>query len=126
MREIKFRAWSNGKMYRVGRLGWSFKSKEPIWFETESRPQDSRGEWLGLEDAVLMQYTGQKSIDEAEVYDGDILSFPEDNHSYFVKWLEHDGAWGVMYSEDLQMAKIGMVRLMQLKGNIYENEELLK
>lgn len=81
------------------------------------------GRFCHLDEIELLLFTGQTSIDDVEVYQGDLLAFPGDNHLYEVKWLTEDGAWGVMFDKHIQMGKAGMARLMQIRGNIYENKE---
>jgi hypothetical protein len=109
MRDIKFRAWGplSETMLMWPDVLWAFE------------------DFIDHHSYKLMQYTGHKSIDGVEVYEGDILKFPADSHPYTVEWLEDEGAWGVMFSPGNAMANAGMVQLMQVIGNIYENKELL-
>lgn len=120
MRDIKFRAWhvSTGKMeYNPLTIPGLHESDERInnfFTSTANRFQH------------LMQYTGRKTIDDKEVYDGDILCF-FDNHDtkYIVKWDEDEGAWGIFYRENVNAFKIGMSRSMEVAGNIYDDPELV-
>lgn len=83
----------------------------------------THGRFCKLDEIELLLYTGQKSIDGVEVYQGDLLAFPGDGHLYEVRWLEDDGAWGIMFSKSIQMGRAGMAQFMQIRGNIYENKE---
>ena len=126
-RLIKFRAWNEYQklMYEVDAL--------QIKPEQNGKPQHQlEGQVMSIHynpKTVLMQFTGQKSIDKDDVYDGDILKFPGDIEGYYtVEWLEEDGAWGIMFGpadHRIQMGNIGMAHFMQVAGNIYENKELL-
>lgn len=115
MRDIKFRAWNKNTskmvdLYKITPLALSME-------------QD--GLFLPFsDDYVLMQYIGYKDLEGTEVYEGDIIKFPADNQPYVVKWIEHEGGWGVMY-QSIQMGKPGIVEFMHVIGNIYENKELL-
>ena len=69
----------------------------------------------------VMQYTCRGDIDGKKVFEGDLLRFPGNDHTYLVKWLNDEGCWGVMYNDSLQMGKVGVCQFMQVVGNVYEN-----
>lgn len=97
MREIKFRAWQYNQMVTV----------KTITFD-------------GF-DAPLMQYTGLKDKNGAEIYEGDIISvhssvWDDDvkNKLREVLDIQKDYSW--LNSEALEL---------EIIGNIYDNPELL-
>src|SRR4051794_10504659 len=69
MREIKFRAQYQGKIYDVTELRWS-DNMAYLWGEGED---EEPGE-VPLNEIELLQFTGMKDSREAEIYEGDIVS----------------------------------------------------
>ena len=68
---------------------------------------------------TLSQFIGAQSIDGKDVFEGDILKFPEDDHLYFVQ--QSDEGWGIFTAGGMQMGKPGLAAFMQIVGNTYEN-----
>ncbi len=135
MREFKFRAWENNKMYYQVRTGGMFDgipTAPTVWNEEV-------GDWLNLTGqphTIVMQYAGLKDYFGAEIYEGDILQT--------VKWHDEsqftgDIKWLVKYDEEkLTYYKINQygskdtlydIHLTGVKwkvrGNVYENPELV-
>ncbi len=122
---LQFRAWHKDKMYEVVGLDWnptcltaSLKRKDGVVFGEDNY-------YDGDTSYVLMAYTGQRSIDNVDIYDKDLLRFPNHDEIYEVRWDNHEGAWGIFY-EDGSCRKIGLSRFMQIVGNSCENPELLE
>lgn len=130
MREFKFRAFENNKMYYQVRVGGIFDNEATVptyWDE-------SRRGWIHLiggKYTKVMQYIGFKDKDGKEIYEGDIL--------------EKDGCWSIRVEYDkgsFRVRDLDEVRYInrildchiytfdienwKVIGNIYENPELLK
>lgn len=82
MREFKFRAWENGKMYYQVRCGGVFDgipTAPTVW-------NDNEGDWLNLTGqphTVIMQYTGLKDCNGNEIYE-----FSEIDNEFYVCYEE--------------------------------------
>lgn len=124
MREIKFRAWDDGKMiYPVGALA-----------------DIKRFFRIIREDAVLMQYTGLKDKNGKEIYEGDYVTM---NEFTVIKGVLIKSEGEIVYCDNV--ASFGVKVLdeeiegnsttwsvghfhggFEVIGNVYQNPELLK
>lgn len=140
MREIKFRAWDsyeNKMLERTDRLRLDFKTGEVL--EDVGQYEEDYLPW----DGVLMQYTGLKDKNDKEIYEGDIVSYKflsgfDCDHEDFRSSedvSEFIGAVELVAGEYLPREYYREVddgfysyRYFDLEviGNIYENQELLK
>lgn len=122
MREIRFRAWDkHGKRM----IGWN----DRVFLLHVSTNSVRLCEYpiYGSGCLEYMQYTGLKDKNGKEIYEGDILGYPNDQNAVII-WdnicssfrLEFDENDRVMIS--LQIGDKGQAIVI---GNIYENEELL-
>lgn len=111
MREIKFRAWQDGKVWE-GRQFWNHSGVLSMGFGG-----------LNLDKGgVLMQYTGLKDKNGTEMYEGDIVKFPRDKVGHIVWNQKESGFWiEAVVSVDYKL-DMGEVEVI---GSIYENPELL-
>ena len=124
MREFKFRAWDTEKqeMATVNFIGLND-------YEVGMEDEECR-RWRATYPYVcrLMQYTNLKDKNGKEIYEGDILKVKLDNGeaNLYVKYTNgeyrvvNEGKWEdslyiYMYFGDVEVV-----------GNIYENEDLLK
>lgn len=118
-REIKFRAWDGTEMYTpiIGQDGKIYRSDRD--FED--------GNYAPHDD--LMQYTGLKDRNGKEIYEGDVLEFPEgDRHevnydNMVASFMLTQRKPGATYSNGFDMID---AHESQVIGNIYENPELLE
>ena len=127
MREIKFRAWDN-------------RNKRMYPFELIELPYNENvnldGQFDGLvnREYLFMQYTGLLDKNGEEIYEGDIVSvFDYDTEflghgkivfydfSWCIEWICKDKNFTMMFSEWYEETKT-----VEVIGNIYENQELLK
>lgn len=115
MREIKFRAWDKSR-------------KKMIYGPTDSNPNAS---WVlavaPLLDNSAMQYTGLKDKNGKEIYEGDIISFLRGTISFdscVVGWSYDQAAFEIL-SDGLSVSFYGL-KSITVRGNIYENPELLE
>ena len=127
MREIKFRIWDRDQHYQD-----YMRPHDDIDYNyIFSHPED--------DDFVLMQFTGLKDVNDVEVYEGDILRFPNFHSGWNPKLKKHtwDMIGFVEWYEDINpnpSFKINIVGgnyfdnwcySFEVIGNIYENPELI-
>ncbi|EEM58687.1 hypothetical protein BK764_00150 [Bacillus thuringiensis serovar israelensis] len=130
MREIKFRAWDKvmEKMYEVGYIDFS-KEKvqlasiiDGICYAVYISP---------LKDVELRQYTGEKDAHGNEIYEGDIVYQEfydriEESHGFTGVVKQEEGAWWIDNEKDRGERLWSEVNLNHIKGNKFENPELLQ
>ena len=125
MREIKFRAWDTAKkiMYSAGELG-----KDELCLNPDGRgfvnvsSADQRFSQY-MRHIVPLQYTGLKDKNGKEIYEGDIIQFPE-IIPLTVGYEKGSFVWGnlapfITIREKLEEMPGKVI------GNIYENPELI-
>ena len=147
MRELKFRAWDriNKNMCEVTSLNFY---DECVYLNEHA---DGSGTRNRLGEVELMQYTGLKDKNGVEIYEGDMLLYPdtyteevdvgvgsvpvaqmEENSFYPVVFFE--GAFGLnvldselLYNGFQSLREVlSCVEYVEVIGNIYQNKELLK
>lgn len=136
MREIKFRAWdldNKSMIYPDSELGTIFcfdKVGLSIY----------RCDGYELNSFELMQYTGLKDKNDTEIYEGDIIQYKVKGSNKIYKTImsfnEEHGAFLFGIYEGVKMPCGKKTRankytrksvcLVEVMGNIYENQELLE
>jgi uncharacterized phage protein (TIGR01671 family) len=127
MREIKFRAWDKNKkeIRKVTSINWY---DEYIW--VDETPMS--GDRLPIESTPLMQYI-KDDKNGVEIYEGDILSYPEEEQIISIFWDDSSAGWEFNEHSGLDDGvgrgdwdfNIGIAKNCEVIGNIYENPELL-
>lgn len=122
MREAKFRAWfENSQTWVYFTMGVPFTS---LALEVYTQ--------ICLEGKPFYQYTGLKDKNGKEIYEGDILGRTTDKNFVFVVDFADGGFSGL--TEPGRIHRLSLSEAMTLEkspyveviGNIYENENLLK
>lgn len=130
MREIKFRMWNGSQMRQVHSM--FSKAHERI-----VNPPSDDPEYNFNHQEPLMQYTGLKDKNGKEIYEGDIVldwktsrrvKWSNQNASFYLSHLDGKRAFYKEFIECLQSQSSGPVHCntIEVIGNIYENQELLK
>lgn len=129
----KFRVWIPYAEVMATVKSLEFKADGIRYIDTlypvprQSRVASYRGNKISRlagDKGILLQYTGHKSIDSQEVYDRDLLRFPDQKEIYEVRYDNDEGAWGIYY-KDMNAFKIGMTRFMVVAGNVFEDKDLI-
>ena len=139
MREIKFRAWiKSGFDEDVKPFMTDVASIDFSEFGHSLKTPEDDNEWDIKENCILMQYTGLKDKNGKEIYEGDIVTWEEDNLADMgekiihaegksqIVWVKEFCHFGIeeipkklghwTFSEDARYEVI---------GNIYEHGHLL-
>ncbi|RDU22859.1 YopX family protein, partial [Anaerosacchariphilus polymeriproducens] len=117
--EIKFRAFdkASGLMFGIDgfdkKYVWGYKAGVQIKVE--------------ISEVILMQYTGLSDKNGKEICEGDICIGKRGGSSYAfeVKWDEIDTRF-LGYTSSGYICYVGQEPSVEVIGNIYENQELIK
>jgi uncharacterized phage protein (TIGR01671 family) len=117
-REIKFRAWDEERkemFYPTQLIPVSYKRNQSTCLTCQRYTGDGF--------STLMQYTGLKDKNGKEIYEGDIIEYPQrqvrdDN---VIRW--HGSGFWMEHADD---GSKFLPSSMEVIGNIYENPELLQ
>lgn len=121
---LKFRAWDKlGKeMHKVSAIDFSSKSARIIRLAgVQSNGKGDHKRWHSS--VELMQSTGFKDVNGVEIYEGDIV---QDSYSGEVSFIEFkEGAFYITCSNVTELISEND-DIIEIIGNIFENEELLE
>ncbi|AFM73761.1 hypothetical protein BUY73_01090 [Staphylococcus epidermidis] len=127
MDNMKFRAWDKDERAMLDVHGINFDA-QGIW-TNELIDDESDGNFIFLDDVVLMQSTGLRDINGTEIYEGDIvrynrgISWSVEKFPYVVK----NSMEGFVFEYGLiQHSLSKKIEYVTVIGNIYENPELLE
>ncbi|WP_242300803.1 YopX family protein [Bacillus cereus group sp. BfR-BA-01494] len=123
----KFRAWDIKRQ-------WMLYNRESCGYvDYEMHPIAVVNKILSGEDKNLkfMQYSGIEDVYEQEIYAGDIVyqEFHDrisEQHGFTGVVVQREGTWWICNGKDHAEMLWSEVNLNHVKGNIYENVELLK
>ncbi|HDF6053948.1 TPA: hypothetical protein PEN74_002414 [Staphylococcus aureus] len=121
---LKFRAWDKlGKeMHKVSAIDFSSKGARIIRLAgVQSNGKGDHKRWHSS--VELMQSTGFKDVNGVEIYEGDIV---QDSYSGEVSFIEFkEGAFYITFSNVTELISEND-DIIEIIGNIFENEELLE
>lgn len=123
-RKIKFRAWDNRRkiMYPNVQNTYDFMVSEGGCMEENFKCV------LGDDNYKVMQYTGEKDINNVEIYEGDIVETTRALNHIIGVVRYHKASWCIQSEEGYRIRLISIFSTAENKviGNIYENPELLE
>lgn len=123
MRQIKFRAWDDGKKKWIdGMVGFSVVGEMMMmgeWAHVLSKYFPDR-----LNDIIIEQFTGLVDDNGKEIYEGDVLRCGEYDLIYLVSFHKR-GAFIAHHFNNIDDFFFLDDMTFQIIGNIHENPELL-
>lgn len=121
--ELKFRAFNkkSKKVYRSGALSFSTERHSFMIYSDKDMDGVKDG------DLEIMQYTGQKDVNNKEIFQRDIILI--DDTKKIVVWDNNRGGWSYTDVErKITMKPFGRTEAntCEVIGNEFENPDLLK
>ena len=114
MRKIELRAWD--KIHK--KIIYGKEIKMVTWI-------DELGQLQTIAQRIIMLYTGLKDKNGKKIFEGDIVTEVETGHFGEVYFNDYCGLGGFAirnkWTDDLMYD----MKCIEIKGNIYENKELL-
>jgi hypothetical protein len=115
--QIKFRAWDKKYgMNDVAQLTLHAHSQTALVWITDNRT-------VQVDKPKIMQYAGLKDKSGVEIYEGDIGW--DDHNEQYGKVVFEDGAFGYEWDGIYELLN-ECAGSIEIRGNLYENPELLK
>lgn len=129
MREIKYKAYVRELNLVLPVLSIQFDFKKVEVPATYSNHIDT--EYFNFQQVELLQYTGLKDAYGNEIYEGDIVYQEfydriEEPHGFTGVVKQEEGAWWIDNEKDHGERLWSEVNLNHIKGNKFENPELLQ
>ncbi|MCM3735578.1 YopX family protein [Bacillus cytotoxicus] len=127
MKKIKFRAWDKHKKVMCDVLNINFDAGV-----VHIKDQKTNLYWgRKFEDVELLQYTGEKDAWDKEIFEGDVVyqEFYDrisEKHGLTGAVKQMEGAWWIDNETDQAERLWSEVNLNHIKGNKFENPELLE
>lgn len=116
---LKFKAWDKVKKQMFRPLAITFDTQSSALFAV-SVPGRS---WEPIHKYEILQYTGLTDKNGAEVFQGDL--FEIESSLYRVIWAEETAGFKLQNVENFLTREIIEVSGKELRGNVYQNSELL-
>ena len=121
--ELKFKAYNKvtKKVYRSGTLSFSTERHSFILFTEKKEIGDYKDD-----DVEIMQYIGQKDVQNKELYQRDIIEL--EGKRYIIVWDNNRGGWSITDVERrMSMKSFGRTdaNLCTAIGNEFETPNLL-
>ncbi|MGK8216910.1 YopX family protein [Staphylococcus epidermidis] len=123
MDNMKFRAWDKDERAMLDVHGINFDA-QGIW-TNELIDDESDGNFIFLDDVVLMQSTGLKDKKGVEIYEGDIVKNIYDE-IYVVKWFDAGFHLEEKYNGGFDYFELHSGDNKEVIGNIYQHSHLLE
>lgn len=130
MREIEFRAWYDGHMYRALAIDWENRQITMCRLDDESYRLTNSGSVF--DDTILHRPTGLEDKNGAKIYEGDILDTHVKSGRYMKVYYNEDCvSFMTAGLGDIAWVKTGglgkdMCSYIEVIGNIHQNPELLE
>ncbi len=120
--ELKFRAFNkkSQRMFKSGALSFSTERHSFMLYN------DKEMDRVKDDDMEIMQFTGQKDVNNADVFQRDIVHM--EGKKYIIVWDNNRGGWSYTDVErQMTMTSFGRfeANICKVIGNEFENSELL-